>query len=100
MEFLVGAFRIKEPDSYSHCLFETDSVNWIFVQFVQLKEYLENASKLVQTVPFSFCFLLFNVTYKTGRDWKIPFKNCFSTEGLLFEKFSMSPKIICKFNLY
>ena len=93
MEFLVGAFRIKEPDSYSHCLFETDSVNWIFVQFVQLKEYLENASKLLQTVPF---FL----TYKRGRDWKVPFKICFSTVGLLFEKFSMSPKIICKFNLY
>ena len=39
--------------------------------FVQLKEYVGNASKLSQRGPlFSFCFL--NVTYKTGWDERVP----------------------------
>ena len=57
-KFFVGAFRIKEPDYYSPWFFDflLDALecDYFFVQFVQLNEYFENTSKLVQVTPFHF----------------------------------------------
>ena len=60
--FLVGAFRIKEPDYYYHSFFQ-DSLECdeIFVQFVQLNEYLRSASKIFQRVPFHFLLFKRNI---------------------------------------
>ena len=56
--------NLAVPGLFSSRQTRTDE---IFVQFVQLNEYLGNASKLLQRVP-SFNFYFINVIYKTGRD--------------------------------
>ena len=61
---------IKDPDYYSHSF----SFLWnlirlkcdeIFVQFVQLNEYLGNASKLLQRAPLSFVLFKRNIQNRT-----------------------------------
>ena len=73
LEFLVDALGIKEPDNYRNWFLFSFVLsflktkldcNEIFVQFVQLNEYLGNESKLLQMVPLPF--LLFKRS-KNGR---------------------------------
>ena len=59
--FLVGAFRIKEPDYYSHSFFSLRQrrMRRIVFQFVQLN--LGNASKLLQRALFHFSLFKRNI---------------------------------------
>ena len=74
--FSVSAFRIKKPEYYSHSFFSfffdpgQSRMRRNFVQFVELNEDLGNACTLMQRAPLILYFL--NITYKTGRDKKIP----------------------------
>ena len=57
--FLVGAFRRKDPTITVTRFFLQDSLECdeVFVQFVQLNEDMEKASKLLQKVsPFIYSF--------------------------------------------
>ena len=58
--FLVGTFRIKEPDYCSHSFFvflqDRLECDEIFVLFVQLNKHLGHISKSVQRVPSHFSF--------------------------------------------
>ena len=97
MVLLVSAFRIKEPDYYSHSFFKfflvfQDSLECdeIFVQFVQLNKYLGNAPKLVQRVP-PFIFLIFKGNIQNRTKLKGPPFHVFSAQCNFFRIF-LSPK--------
>ena len=95
-------YMIKDPDFYSHSFFFFCFLNCdeIFVQFVQLYEYLGNASKVSQRVP-PFCFLLFkrsiqNRTRLNGLAFRLlqPCETFFFK--IFFSVFKGSPSILLK----
>ena len=91
--FLVGAFINKKARLLQSLVFflflrQTRS-DEIFVQFVQLNEYLGNASKLSQRDPFKF--LLFKRNMQNRMRLKGPLFNFFGAETF-FRKIFLSSK--------
>ena len=96
--FLVGAFYQNEPDYYSGKFFSFFFVRpqnvCVVGTFYRTTKSTEPASgitsELLQRVP-PFVYSIFNVRYKTGRDYRVPPLNFFSALCDFFSNFLLSP---------
>ena len=97
--FLVGAFYQNEPDYYSGKFFFFVRPQNVCVvdTFSRTTKSTEPASgitsELLQRV-LPFVYSIFNVRYKTGRDYRVPPLNFFGTVGLFFRIFSCRQTVL------
>ena len=91
----IFAFHQSEPDYYSGKFFFVRPQNVCVVDtFYRATKSTEPASgitsELLQRVPL-FVYSIFNVRYKTGRDYRIPPLNFFRHCATSFSNFLLSP---------